>query len=255
MPRYFLEVSYKGTNYKGFQVQRNADSVQGEIEKVFQVILRQQVSMTGSSRTDAGVHAIQNYFHFDLPAPVQMVNGVADEQQLRYKMNAILPADIAVKDLFAVKADAHCRFDAIEREYNYYIYSQKNPFLTDRAFFYPYKLDIEKMNAAAAVVLLQLDFTSFSKRNTQVRNFICQIRESKWVAENGFLIYTVKANRFLRGMVRGLTATMLKVGRGSLSPDDFHAIIEARDCSKANFSVPPHGLFLKAVHYPEHYFS
>lgn len=255
MPRYFLEVSYKGTNYRGFQVQRNADSVQGEIEKVFQIILRQQVSMTGSSRTDAGVHAIQNFFHFDLPAPVQSVKGIADEQQLRYKMNAILPADIAVKNLFIVKADANCRFDAIRREYSYYIYSHKNPFLTDRAFFYPYKLNIEKMNAAAAVVLQHQDFTSFSKRNTQVRNFICHIEESNWIAENGFLIYTVKANRFLRGMVRGLTATMLKVGRGGVSLDDFQSIIEVRDCSMANFSVPPHGLFLKAVNYPENYFS
>jgi tRNA pseudouridine38-40 synthase len=248
MPRYFLEVSYKGSNYSGFQSQKNTGkTIQAEIEKAFFTLQREHVVLTSSSRTDAGVHALQNFFHFDY--------GKAIHPQFVYKMNAILHVDIVVKRLIPVKDDAHCRFDATSREYKYFIYRHKDPFLSDRAFYFPYKLDIDKLNQAAAIIMEYEDFTSFSKRNTQVKTFICQIMESKWAWENDCLVYHVKGNRFLRGMVRALTATMLKTGRGKLSIDEFHDVVKAKDCTKASFSVPSHGLFLVSVEYPSGYFQ
>lgn len=243
MPRYFLEVSYKGTAYSGFQTQENANTIQAEVEKAFEVLQRDKVTMTGSSRTDAGVHALQNFFHFDY-------DGIIHPQFL-YKINAILPADIVIQGLRQVNNNAHCRFDAINREYKYFIYRRKDPFLQDRAFFYPYKLDMELMKKAAAIVKEYNDFTSFSKRNTQVKTFNCDMMESQWLQENGCLVYNVKGNRFLRGMVRALTATMLKVGRRKLSIDEFRAIIDAKDCTRASFAVPAQGLFLVSVNYPQ----
>lgn len=241
--RYFLELMYKGTGYSGFQVQKNVpNTVQQEVENAFTILQKQAVTLTGSSRTDAGVHALQNFFHFDYDAMLH--------EHFRYKMNAILPKDIVIKNVYQVPPDAHCRFDAIARSYQYHIFSNKNPFLADRAYYFPYKPDVEKMQEAAAVIMQYADFTSFSKRNTQVKTFVCAIAESRWTAENGELIYHVTANRFLRGMVRGLTGTMLQVGRNKISIDGFKKVIEARNCSLADFSVPGHGLFLTNVTYP-----
>lgn len=242
MPRYFLEVSYKGSNYSGFQSQKNANSIQEEVEKAFEILHKEKVILTGSSRTDAGVHALQNFFHFDFENPLH--------PQLVYKLNAILPEDIVLKRVRPVNSDAHCRFDAIAREYKYFIYRQKNPFFRDRAFYYPYKIDMDTLQQAAAILKEYDDFTSFSKRNTQVKTFICQIQQSEWIYEDGCLIYDIKANRFLRGMVRALTATMLKVGRGTIDLNEFRRIIDAKDCTRASFAVPPHGLFLIRVEYP-----
>lgn len=245
MSRYFLEVSYKGTAYSGFQTQKNANTIQAEVEKAFAILQKESIIMTGSSRTDAGVHAFQNYFHFDYSGTIN--------PNFIYKINAILPADIVAKKLYPVTDESHCRFDALSREYSYYIYRQKDPFLKDRAFFFPYKLDFDMMREAADIVKEYTDFTSFSKRNTQVKNFVCQVEESKWILESNYLVYNVKANRFLRGMVRALTATMLKIGRGRISLVEFRSIIEAKDCTKTSFAVPPHGLFLMRVKYPEVY--
>ena len=247
MPRYFLEVSYKGENYSGFQVQENAITIQSEIEKAFKILQKDEIVLTGSSRTDAGVHALQNFFHFDYMKEIH--------PHFIYKTNAILPGDIVVKDLIQVRPEAHCRFDAITREYKYYIYRHKNPFLKDRAYYYPYKLDVEKMDQAAEMIRTFQDFTSFSKKRTQVKSFVCNIYGSKWIKENNGLVYYVKADRFLRGMVRALVATMLLVGRNKIPLDDFKLIIEQKDATKANFSVPAQGLFLISVNYPENYFS
>lgn len=244
--RYFLEVAYKGTRYSGFQSQKNANTVQAEIQKAFKTIIKKELELTGSSRTDAGVHAYQNYFHFDLQSELS--------SQLVYNLNAILPADIAVKNLLKVKDNAHCRFDAISREYKYHIYQKKNPFLTGKAFYFPYTLDIDAMQEAATAIKEYSDFTSFSKRKTQVKSFVCDIRESNWVTQDGCLIYNVKANRFLRGMVRALTATMLNLGRGKIDLMSFRRIIETKDCTLANFSAPAHGLFLAEVCFPDNYF-
>lgn len=243
MPRYFLEVCYKGSNYSGFQSQKNTGkTIQSEIEKAFYILQKEMIRMTGSSRTDAGVHALQNYFHFDYENDIH--------PQFVYKINAILPGDIVVKNVIRVAGEAHCRFDAISREYKYFIYRKKDPFLQDRALFFPYKLDIDKLQEAAGIVKEYQNFTSFSKRNTQVKTFECNIYQSEWLAEGGCLVYNVKANRFLRGMVRALTATMLRVGTGKISLDELRQIIESKDCTQASFAVPGHGLFLVAVTFP-----
>lgn len=242
MSRYFLEVSYKGTAYSGFQSQQNANTVQAEVEKAFEILHREKVMLTGSSRTDAGVHALQNYFHFDFEGALH--------PQMVYKLNAILPSDIVLEKVVPVGDEAHSRFDAVSREYRYYVYRHKDPFLSDRAYYFPYKLDWGKMKEAASVIKEYEDFTSFSKRNTQVKTFKCRIMESEWVEEGDCLVYRVKANRFLRGMVRALTATMLRVGRGKLDVEGFRAVIDAKDCAAASFGVPGHGLFLVGVEYP-----
>ncbi len=250
MPRYFLELSYKGTAYSGFQAQHNANTIQAEVEKAVEILRKEKIVMTGSSRTDAGVHARQNFFHFDTMIAVDQWKGMETAKNFIYKMNAVLPEDIVVKGLKQVPDTAHCRFDARSREYNYYIYRQKDPFLKDRAFYFPYRLDIEKLQEAASIIKEYSDFTSFSKRNTQVKTFVCSIIESQWSAEGNCLVYKVKANRFLRGMVRALTATMLKIGRGKLSLEEFRDIIMARDCTLASFAVPAQGLVLLSVEYP-----
>lgn len=242
MSRFFLEVAYKGTAYSGFQSQHNANTIQEEIEKAFLILQKHKVEMVGSSRTDAGVHALQNFLHFDYDGLIG--------PQFVYKINAILPGDIVVKSLNPVSDTAHCRFDAVSREYRYYLYQSKDPFLADRAFYFPYKLNINKMQEASALIKEYADFTSFSKRNTQVKTFKCQILESQWEFGDNWLVYKVKANRFLRGMVRALTATMLRLGRGKITIEEFRQIIEARDCTKASFAVPPHGLFLERVEFP-----
>jgi len=251
MSRYFIQVAYKGANYAGFQIQDNANSVQAEVEKVLRIFFKGIFELTCSSRTDAGVHALSNYFHFDsalLPSGEKLARSV-------YNLNAMLPTDIVIKDILQVSSTAHCRFDALYREYEYHIYDTKNPFLADRAYYYPYTLDIDRLQEAAALLRGFTDFTSFSKRNTQVKTFNCDILESKWHNNGQSCIYTVRANRFLRGMVRGLVGTMLKVGTGKTTIDNFRGIIEGKDCSLADFSVPPHGLFLKSVAYPPEIFN
>lgn len=242
MPRYFLELRYKGTAYKGFQAQPSAVTVQGEVQKAFRVILKRDIQLTTSSRTDAGVHAKQNYFHFDIEAPLS-----AD---ILYNLNAILPKDIALMNITEVAGDAHSRFHAASRGYQYYLYNKKNPFLTDTAYYYPFRLDKEQLQLAAAILKEYRDFTSFSKKNTDVHTFLCEIKESYWFEEGACLVYRVEANRFLRGMVRALVGTMLKVGRGALTLEAFREVIENKDCTKADFSTPAHGLFLMNVRYP-----
>jgi tRNA pseudouridine38-40 synthase len=242
MPRYFLEVTYKGTNYSGFQIQDNAGSIQEEVEKALAILFRKKFELTGSSRTDTGVHALQNFFHLDSEELI--------DPKALYNINALLPGDIALRNLLPVVPGAHCRFDAISREYRYSLYREKNPFLADRAWFYPYTLDREKLSRAAELVGQQKDFTAFSKRNTQVKTFLCSIQESGWKEENDCLVYRVVANRFLRGMVRGLVGTMLQVGRGRISLSQFGEILQSKDNRQTDFSAPGHGLFLFRVNFP-----
>ena len=230
-----------------FNRKKNANTIQAEVEKAFKILLKEEIQLTGSSRTDTGVHALQNYFHFDTKSELS--------SQLLYNLNALLPGDIAVRNLYKVRDEAHCRFDAITREYKYYVYQKKNPFLEDEAYYYPYTLDVELMQKAATIIKEYSDFTSFSKRNTQVKSFTCDIQESHWIIEGECFIYQVKANRFLRGMVRALVATMLKVGRNKTNPDNFRTIIESKDCTLADFSAPPEGLFLVQVAFPNNYFN
>ena len=243
MLRYFIEVAYLGTHYSGFQSQHNAVSIQSTVESAMQTVFKTEFKLTCSSRTDTGVHAIQNFFHFDSEVELNL-------KQV-YNLNAVLPRDIVVKDVVLKDAESHARFSATHREYKYYITRNRNPFLTETAWFYPYNLDFDLLQQAADILMEYEDFTSFSKRNTQVKTFICNLIISKWYYEKDCLVYNVKANRFLRGMVRGLVGTMLQVGKGLISLEDFRGIIEAKDCTKANFSTPPTGLFLVEVTYPE----
>lgn len=244
MPRYFLEVRYKGTRYSGFQVQENARTIQSEIEKAFAVLHRAPVGLTGSSRTDAGVHGLQNYFHFDFEPGVH--------EQFLYKMNAILPDDIAVRSIRAMPATAHSRFDAASRAYTYRIHQVKNPFLRDGSLFYPYRLNREVMEEGAQLILGQTNFFAFAKTNSQVRHFECRILECGWREEGEELLFEIRGNRFLRGMVRLLTATLLKLGRERIGMEDLEALFtEERKCG---WSVPAHGLYLREVRYPDDYF-
>ncbi len=240
--RFFIEVAYDGNRYAGFQVQHNANTVQAEVEKALLIFYKTSVQLTGSSRTDAGVHALQNFFHAD--------TDIIFQPRHIYNLNALLPEDIVIKNIMPVAADAHCRFDAISRTYQYFIHPEKDPFLKGKAFFYPYALDVDKLNEAAMVLMEYEDFTSFSKRNTQATTRLCSIMQSHWKEANNQLIYTVQANRFLRGMVKGLVGTMLHIGRGKKTIADFRKIIEAKDCSLADFSVASHGLFLMKVEAP-----
>ncbi|UYQ93432.1 tRNA pseudouridine(38-40) synthase TruA [Chitinophaga horti] len=243
MARFFIEVTYLGAKYAGFQVQDNTITVQSEIDRALSLILRAPIVTTGSSRTDAGVHARQNFLHFDIEQPLH--------PQLQYKLNAVLPGDIAVNGIYSVPDDYHSRFAALGRAYEYQLYTHKDPFLRDRGYFFPYKMDIGLLDEAAAIVKEYTDFTSFSKRNTQVHSFNCRIDHSYWTKNEAGMMYHVGANRFLRGMVRGLVGTMLRVGRGKLSIDQFHAAIQAKDCTQVDFAVPPQGLSLIKVLYPD----
>ena len=243
MSRFFIEVSYKGTNYSGFQVQENAVTVQEVIEKAFATIHRRPVVLTGSSRTDAGVHALQNFFHFDEEAI---------HPQFIYKLNAILPPDISVREVWQMKEEAHSRFDATSRSYEYRIHRRKDPFSEGLSLFYPYSLDFDLMKRAADLIKEQEYFAAFSKTNTQVKNFRCKIYKSEWRENGEGLIYSIEGNRFLRGMVRQLTASLLKIGRGKLSLEEFGSFFSGDE--KCGISVPARGLFLVSVNYPENYF-
>jgi tRNA pseudouridine38-40 synthase len=244
MSRFFIEVAYKGTNYSGFQVQQNAVTIQSELEKAMTIFFREPITLTGSSRTDAGVNAKQNFFHFDL---------IREEAQVvcnaTYNINAILPEDIAVLSIVKVKDNAHCRFDALSRMYQYTLYNKKDPFLTDYAYYYPYQADLERLNKAAVIVLNTINFETFCKKNVQIHHYDCKIEISEWAIDNHKLIYTVKGNRFLRGMVRGLVGTMLRVGAKKINLEQFETIVASKDVRNADFSMPARGLSLIKVSY------
>jgi len=247
--RYFLSVAYQGTHYAGFQIQDGRETIQSQVTKALETLFRESFTLTGSSRTDSGVHAIQNYFHFD--------TAIELTSRHKYNLNAILPADIAVTGIYKVAETAHCRFDATEREYKYLIYRQKNPFLVDRGWLYPYPLNLEILNRLSIVLMEYEDFSSFSKRNTQVFTYNCAISMAYWEEkENGELEFKIRSNRFLRGMIRGIVGTMIRTARAVNSVEEaevnFRKIIEAKDCSKADFTTPARGLYLMAVNYPDH---
>ena len=247
MNRYFLDVRYMGTGYAGFQVQQNAPTIQAEVERALEVFFRTRISLTGSSRTDSGVHAEQNYFHFDFDGAI--------ESEIVYNLNALLPGGIAVNSLHRMAAGSHCRFDALWRQYRYVVYAKKNPFLDGRAYYFPYALNLADMRSAAAVVMEYEDFASFAKRNSQAKTQTCRILYSDWEKDGECWVYRVRANRFLRGMVRGLAGTMLRVGRGKMNGESFREVIEARNASRVDFSVAGCGLYLEKVVFGEGYFG
>lgn len=243
MHTYFLALGYKGTRYAGFQIQENAPTIQGEIEKAAAIFLREPLSLTGSSRTDAGVHAQLNYFHF------QSEKQLSDE--FIYHVNAILPSDIVLKGVYKVPNGSHSRFDAVARRYTYYMYNYKDPFQADRAWYYPFPMDESLLNEAAAGLLGEYDYTSFAKTRTQVYTHVCRIETCSWEQTTMGWKFTIQANRFLRGMVRALVATMVKVGRGKMTVSEFIEVRTAKNSKLTDFSAPAHGLHLDLVIYPE----
>lgn len=243
MARYFIEVAYNGKAYAGFQRQDNANTIQAEIERALQIYFKSVFELTGSSRTDAGVHAKQNYFHFDSSIDDSLMAKSA------YHLNAILPPDIVVKSIRKVKADAHCRFDAVYRKYRYLVYTAKDPFVQDTGYFYPYYYNSNILVECANELMRHSNFQAFSKRNAQVSHFNCILYSSEWSFQGNYLSYTVKGNRFLRGMVKALVGTMLNLASHSGSKVDLINILQSGDCTKANFSVPSKGLTLEEVSY------
>jgi len=244
--RYFVEVGYDGSAFHGSQVQGELVTVQGTLNKALATLLRRPVETFGASRTDEGVHALSNMYHFDEAHPLH--------PQFRYKLNAILPQTMSVQGIYtSTKEEANARFDAVSRRYRYRIYKKKNPFLYERALFYPFTIDKHILDETAGIVKEYQDFETFSKRNTQSFTFRCTIFESYWEEVGEELHYVVEANRFLRGMVRALVGTQLQVARGKHTEAGFREIIEAKNCTLADFSVAGHGLYLEAVNYPEGY--
>lgn len=245
MFRYFAQLSFKGTNYHGWQIQPNAVSVQQILENVLSTVLQEKVSVTGAGRTDAGVHASFFVMHFDLS------ERIVDFGKLIYKLNGFLPNDISVKRIWEVPDFAHARFSAVSRTYNYYVVTEKNPFKTETALYYNSVLDIERMNEAAKVLFDYSDFTSFSRLHSDVKTNNCKIYKAEWTKNGTELVFTIKADRFLRNMVRAVVGTLLEAGRGKLSSEGFKEIIEAKNRGAAGASAAAHALFLVDIEYPQ----
>lgn len=241
--RYFIELAYRGTAYHGWQVQPNAPSVQAEVNRALHTLLRYPVETVGSGRTDTGVHAEQQFVHLDTDVP--LVNAHV------YPLNALLPKDIVVKGIFPVADAAHARFDAISRSYQYRILYHKNPFREGLFYLYYRSVSVSLLHEAAAVLPSYSDFQSFSKVHTEVDHFRCTLHEARWEESEHGLVFHVTANRFLRGMVRALVGTLLSVGEGKLSVTQFEEVIRSKDRKRAGRAVPPEGLFLTKVDYPD----
>lgn len=241
--RYFLEFSYHGLNYHGWQRQPNAISVQEVLEQALSTLLRSPIAVVGAGRTDTGVHAKLMVAHFDTALDLNK------QEQLAYQLNQFLGDDIAIHAIKQVNTEAHARFDALSRSYEYHIVSKKTSFNNDLHYFYKGTLDVKAMNLAAKLLLEYEDFECFSKSNSDVKTFLCRIDSAVWnKTENGY-IFTITANRFLRNMVRAIVGTLLNVGAGKVNLKEFKLIIESKNRSKAGFSVPAHGLFLTDITY------
>ena len=241
--RFFIDFSFKGTNYCGWQIQPNANTVQAEINNALSTILHTNVEVTGAGRTDTGVHAKQMFAHFDCDVDFK-------KQDLIFKLNSFLPSDIVIYDIFRVRDNINCRFDALSRTYQYHIIQKKNPF-NNNAYLVKKALNIDSMNNACSYIVGNQDFTSFSKANTQTFTNNCNVMLAKWEKLNDEVVFTIKANRFLRNMVRAIAGTLLDVGLGKTEANHVAKIIAAKDRSEAGTSLPSCGLFLIMVEYPK----
>ncbi len=246
--RYFIKLAYNGTNYHGWQCQPNATSVQETLNKAVSVVLNAEINLMGAGRTDTGVHAKEMFAHFDFELPL-------DSQNLIHKLNSYLPKDIVIYDIIPVHDEAHARFDATKRTYEYHINTFKDAFLQDKSWYYHQKLDLNLMNEASKLLFNHTDFQCFSKVNTDVNTFDCTIFEAYWTRQgkdkevNDKLVFTISANRFLRNMVRAIVGTLVYVGLHKITLDDFNNIIASKNRSEAGFSVPAHGLYLTKIYY------
>ena len=241
--RFFIELSFNGSNLHGWQIQPNANTIQAELNKALSAILNNVISVVGAGRTDAGVHAKQMFAHFDFEGDLEI-------EILLTKLNGFLPNNISIHQIFKVDDNAHARFDAISRTYQYYIINEKNPF--NKNVYLHYKtLNIDAMNLACKYVLGKKDFTSFSKLHTQTHTNNCDVMIANWQQQENELIFTIKADRFLRNMVRAIVGTLLEVGEGKIIAEKIKEIIAKKDRSEAGISVPAHALFITKIEYPE----
>jgi tRNA pseudouridine38-40 synthase len=242
--RYFIQLSFNGKNFHGWQIQPNAISVQEVLENALSKLLKKKLNIVGAGRTDAGVHAKQMFAHFDY-------EGKFDLGELTKKLNAFLPNSISIINIKKVNTNSHARFEAINRSYEYHISLGKDPFLVDNTWqIITKKLDVEKMNKAAAILLNYTNFRCFSKSKTDVFTYDCTITKAEWILENNILIFHITANRFLRNMVRAIVGTLYSIGIDKIDLEDFKKIIESQDRKKAGISVPAQGLYLTKVMYP-----
>lgn len=246
--RYFLEIAYDGTRFHGWQIQPNAVTVQEVLDDSLSKILRETINTTGSGRTDTGVHASQQFVHFE---SVQQL----DPQHIVYRLNRILPDDISAYNLYLVPAEAHARYDAFARTYHYHITLRKDPFKRYYAWYHSKPLDVKLMNEAATILLKYEDFTTFSKVKGDTKHYRCNMYEAYWQQQGDELVFTIRANRFLRGMVRLIVGALTDVGRGKLTVADFENIIASQDRSQASGAAPSEGLYLAKVEYPDHLFQ
>ena len=242
--RYFIELSYNGKGYHGWQNQPNGITVQEVVEKALSTLLSEPVSIMGAGRTDAGVHASQMFAHFDTVVAFE-------SQDLVFKLNSFLPNDVAIASVFEVKPEIHARFYAMSRTYLYHVSTSKNVFTFDNSLYVKHALDVDKMNEAAKILLAYKDFQCFSKSKTDVKTYNCDIMHAEWMVKDDELHFVIKANRFLRNMVRAIVGTMINIGLGKMDVDDLHIIIKSKNRSEAGFSVPAHGLYLTHIEYPE----
>ena len=240
--RYFIELSYNGKNYHGWQMQPDAISIQEKLNEALSKVWQETIEVVGAGRTDTGVHAKQMFAHFDVQSQVK--------EEIVYKLNSILPNDIVVSKLVEVEPEKHARFDAVSRSYEYKIWLGRNPFLLDFSWqIHSQYLDVDAMNQAARILLKYKDFQSFSKVKTDVYTYNCDIFDAYWEVNNEELTFYISANRFLRNMVRAIVGTMVDVGLGKISVLDFEEIIKSKNRSNAGLSVPAHGLFLTEIKY------
>ncbi|GAB2705754.1 tRNA pseudouridine(38-40) synthase TruA [Mucilaginibacter koreensis] len=253
LQRYFLEIAYDGTRYHGWQIQPNAITVQQKLNEALAILLRQPVETTGAGRTDTGVHARQLFVHFEPPQPPEGGVDVFKSSPFRALggLNALLPPDIAVKRIIEVASDAHARFDATQRSYEYHMHFSKDPFKTHSSWLLRDRPEVDLMNRAAAILMEYTDFSCFSKSNTQVMTNNCKITRAEWVTQpDGSLVFHITADRFLRNMVRAIVGTLMMAGRREIKPEGVRAIIESKNRSNAGTSVPACGLYLTEVKYP-----
>jgi tRNA pseudouridine38-40 synthase len=245
--RYFVTFSYDGSRYHGWQIQPNGDSVQQQLQHALSLLLRCDVTVTGAGRTDAGVHARMMVAHFDVDVVSPLLS---TPEQLAYKLNRLLPCDIAVSKVEQVTDDLHARFSATSRMYRYYVHTAKNPFLRNTSCEIHYPLDFNKMNEAANVLMEYEDFGAFCKAHADVKTTLCHVTTARWYQTSPTTWYfEIRANRFLRNMVRAVVGTLIDVGRGRVSLDGFRDIIEGRSRSDAGESMPAHALFLEDITY------
>lgn len=242
--RFFLDIAYDGTAYHGWQLQDNAVTVQEKLNQALETVLRKEVDTVGAGRTDTGVHAKQLFVHFDHAEPI------GDHHRIVHALNALCPSDIAVKRLFEVAPDAHARFDATQRAYEYHVHFEKNPFLNRYSWQLRDFPDVDKMNQAGRLLLGQQDFSCFSKAHTQVFTNICTITEAMWKAQGDKMVFHIRADRFLRNMVRAIVGTMMEIGIKGKPVHHMRDVIASKDRSQAGASVPACGLYLSKVEYP-----